>query len=104
MFVLALSLEPAAQAAGPAVTFAPPTFVSKNLAGGEPLCQFVRASGSLTKPTRRRSRVEALTESRSRNDAISRSSIFAAPAMAAALRLIWSGLIAPGTSTMAVPA
>ena len=42
-----LALASAAQAAGPAVTFAPPTFVSKTLAGGEPLVMSDPRTGTL---------------------------------------------------------
>jgi hypothetical protein len=42
-----LALASAAQAAGPAVTFAPPTFVSKTLAGGEPLVMTDPRTGTL---------------------------------------------------------
>jgi hypothetical protein len=44
---IGLALPALVQAAGPAVTFAPPTFVSKSLAGGEPLVMSDPRSGTL---------------------------------------------------------
>jgi hypothetical protein len=44
---LALSFAPEAGAAGPAVTFAPPVYVSHTLAGGEPLVMSDPRSGTL---------------------------------------------------------